>query len=114
MPRPEYYSLRVPAGTTDRIRRLADPMGISVAAWVHRAIRRHAVAGYSIANVIGRETIAIAKQATCGFDAGEIRLAIAIGLIESESRAPRPPVIDPAEQEAARGAVVVDAMDYEQ
>jgi hypothetical protein len=34
-------------------------------------------------------------------------------LTEAERRAPRPPVIDSVEQEAARGAVIVDAMEVE-
>jgi hypothetical protein len=36
-----------------------------------------------------------------------------VALTEAERRAPRPPVIDPAEELAARGAVIVDAMEVD-
>jgi hypothetical protein len=113
MARPEYITIRVPEGYLTRIQRLADAVGIPVSRWVEIAIRKHATDDALVAAGPGSETIAISRDATFGWSQSVIRFAIAVALTEAERRAPRPPVIDPVEQEAARGAVIVDAMEVE-
>jgi hypothetical protein len=110
MPRPEHYSLRVPDGTTDRIRRLADLIGISVAEWCGRACRSYACIDETTGCCRDSEVIAIPRL-RAQLTAGNVRSGILYALEQAERRAPRPPVIDPVEQEAARGAVIVDAME---
>jgi hypothetical protein len=113
MPRPEYINIRLPQGYLQRIQRLADAVGIPASRWVEIAIRKHATDAGMVAAGQGSETIAISRDATFGWSQSVIRHAIAVALTESERRAPRPPVIDSVEQEAARGAVIVDAMEVE-
>ncbi len=113
MPRPEYINIRLPQGYLQRIQRLADAIGIPTSRWVEIAIRKHATDAGMVAAGPGSETIAISRDATFGWSQSVVRHAIAVALTEAERRAPRPPVIDPAEELAARGAVIVDAMEVE-
>lgn len=112
MPHRDYFSLRVPVGTTDRIRRLADPIGISVSEWCRRAIGKYATGGAVAGS--GSEIIVIPRSHSFGWSHGVIRFAIAAALNDAELRAPTPPVIDPAEEWAARGAVITSAEDDDQ
>jgi hypothetical protein len=106
-------TIRVPEGYLTRIQRLADAVGIPVSRWVEIAIRKHATDAGMVAAGPGSETIAISRDATFGWSQSVILHAIAVALTEAERRAPRPPVIDPAEELAARRAIVIDAMEVE-
>ena len=111
MPRPDYIALRIPAGYTNRIRRLADSMDIPVMDWVHRATRKNATGDSVVAAGPGSEFIAISRHVANGRPQGVIRAAIAIGFTDAERKAPRPPFIEQAEQQAAKGAIITDAME---
>ena len=111
MPRPDYIAIRIPAGYTNRIRRLADSMDITVMDWVHRATRKNATGDSVVAAGPGSECIAISRHVANGRTHGVIRAAIAIGLTNAERNAPRPLLIEHAEQHAAKGARFTDAME---